>query len=188
MVDSSKFHGSTPFNVDIPLMTHEFATDACLVGGAGHYKQDWFYTSWSEDFPQLSNANINVLELKTVLVAAKRWGPLWRGSHVLVRSDNFATVAAINNTTTRSSELLVIVKELFWLSVEHNFRLSAKHLPGILNVFSDHLSRMHDVSSANNAHCLLLGSTSSANVYCQGKMTYGAFMSLQRSWAVDWSY
>ena len=27
------FHGSTPFNGDIPLASHEFSTDACLVGG-----------------------------------------------------------------------------------------------------------------------------------------------------------
>jgi hypothetical protein len=179
-VGLSKFHGSTPFNVDLPMMTHEFATDACLVGGAGHFNMDWFYTSWADDYPELSNANINVLELKTVLVAAKRWGSLWSGRHVLVRSDNFSTVAAINNITTRSPAMLAIVKELFWLSVEFNFRLSAKHLPGKLNVFSDQLSRLHDFSTAINAHCMLLGSSIEI-VCCQGKMSYGAYIFLQKS-------
>ena len=128
-----------------------------------------------------------MLELKTVLVAARRWGASWSGSHVLVRSDNFATVAAINNTTTRSPPLLAIVKELFWLSVQYNFRLSSKHLPGKLNVFSDKLSRLHEVFSANSARVMLQGSSPDC-VLCKGKMTYSAYMSLQRWWKEAWSY
>jgi hypothetical protein len=185
-VGLSKFHGSTPFNVDLPLESHEFAMDACLIGGAGHYNQDWFYTSWADDCPELVNASINVLELKTVLLAAKRWGSSWSGSHVLVRSDNFATVAAINNTTTRSPPLLAIVKELFWLSIQYNFRLSAKFLPGKLNVFSDKLSRLHEKYSALIA-CMMLQGSSPDCVVCQGKMSYSSYASLQRSWKEVWS-
>jgi hypothetical protein len=127
-----------------------------------------------------------VLELKTVLVAARRWGASLSGSQVLVHSDNFATVAAINNTATRSPALLAIVKELFWLSVQYNFRLFSKHLPGKLNVFSDKLSRLHEVFSANNA-CVMLQGSSPGCVLCKGKMSYLAYMSLQRWWKEAWS-
>jgi hypothetical protein len=185
IVGLSKFHGSTPFAVDLPLPAHVFATDACLIGGAGHYNGDWFYSSWADDSPLLANANINVLELQTVLLAAKRWGRAWSGSHVLVRSDNCATVASIKNTTTRSPDNHRIVKELFWLSVQHDFKLSAKYLPGKCNVLSDKLSRLHEMYSANLAHYLLLGPSSDV-LLCGSKMSYASYVFLQRSWAVNW--
>jgi hypothetical protein len=185
LVGVDKFHGSTPFKPDIPEPNFAFATDACMVGGAGHWGADWFYVSWNADYPELADANINVLELQSVLVAVRRWGPLWAGKHICVRSDNAATIAAINNTTSRSPALLLIIKELFWLTVEHNFRLSAIHLPGKLNVMSDKLSRLHVREEACNAIELLTGSSNNI-VCCRGKMSKTAYMSLQESWA--WSY
>jgi hypothetical protein len=181
IVGLTRFHGSTPFAVDIPLHTHEFATDACLIGGAGHFMDDWFYTSWSVDYPELAGADINILELQTVLVAAKRWGPSWSGCHLLVRSDNFATVAAINNSTTRSPGLLSIVKELFWLSVQYNFRLSAKHIAGTLNIFSDNLSRLHNRYNAAIAHDMLTCSVPGV-IVCKNQMSYAAYVFLQNAW------
>ena len=130
IVGLTKFHGSTPFTVDLPDPSFFFSTDACLVGGAGFCNSDWFYVNWRQDYPSLCQSHINVLELKTIIIAAKRWGASWSGRHILVRSDNMAAVAAINNTTSRSADLLKIVKELFWLAVEFNFKLSAKFLPG----------------------------------------------------------
>jgi hypothetical protein len=94
-------------------------------------------------------------------------------------------VAAINNTTTRSPQLLKIVKELFWLSVEHNFRLSAKHLPGVDNVLSDKLSRLHDIHSANVAFYLMYG-FSKSYFCCNNNMSHVAYLSLQRSWGMPW--
>ena len=185
IVGLSKFHGRTPFMPDIPPPSSAFATDACLRGGGGHYGDDWFFVSWDVDFPLLKDANINVLELQTVLVAAKRWCKLWKGCHIQVKSDNVATIAAINNTTSRSPALLKIVKELFWLSVEFNFRLSVKYLPGVDNVLSDKLSRLHNIHSANIAFYLMYGF--SIPVFCCNQnMSYGAYLSLQRSWEMAW--
>ena len=105
---------------------------------------------------------------------------------MLVRSDNCATVASINNTTTRSPEMLRIVEELFWLSVQFDFKLSVKYLPGKDNVLSDKLSRLHDKYSANLAHYLLLGP--SANLLlCNDQMSYASYVFLQRSWAMSCS-
>jgi hypothetical protein len=123
------FHGTTPFSMDIPIPSFSFATDACLTGGAAYYNNDWFYTNWCIDLPACKDEHINELELRTVLESAKRWGDQWSGKHILVRSDNMSCVSAINKSTSRSIELLGIVKELFWLSVQHNFLLSASFLP-----------------------------------------------------------
>jgi hypothetical protein len=134
------------------------------------------------DFPKLKDANINVLELQTVLVAARRWCKLWKGCHIQVKSDNVSTIAAINNTTSRSPALLSIVKELFWLSVEFEFRLSAVHLPGKFNLFSDKLSRLHCVYDANYAMFLLTGGRMGV-VSSINHMSYESFFLLQSVWA-----
>ena len=59
--DYLSFMGTPLSLVDLPLPAHVFATDACLVGGAGHFNGDWFFTSWADDSPSLANSNINVL-------------------------------------------------------------------------------------------------------------------------------
>jgi hypothetical protein len=118
------------------------------------------------------------------LVAAKRWGASWAGRHVLIRSDNAATVAAINNTTSRSPDLLLLIKELFWLSVEFDFRVSAKYLPGVDNILSDRLSRLHSIYNANVAFFLLYGFSKCA--CCNYHMSYRAYLSLQKSWETAW--
>jgi hypothetical protein len=83
----SRFHGDTPFPDDIPLPSSVFSTDACLSGGGGQFANDWFFVDWVSDFKDYVDCNINVLELKSVLLAVNRWGKLWGGKHVMVRSD-----------------------------------------------------------------------------------------------------
>ena len=90
------FHGTTGFLCDSPLPSYEFATDACLVGGGGHFGDHWFYVNWASDFPEMSAAHINVLELETVLIASELWAPSWENQCILIRSDNMDTVSAIN--------------------------------------------------------------------------------------------
>lgn len=53
-------------------------------------------TDASKTGPQL-HWHINCLELLTVLLALKRFRPLVQGKHVLVRTDNTATVVYINH-------------------------------------------------------------------------------------------
>jgi hypothetical protein len=186
LVALDKFNGTCPFNVDIPLASFEFATDACLEGGGAFFLNDWFHAAWRVDCPELSGSNINVLELKVIELSARRWGHLWNGLHVLVRSDNVLSVAAINNTTSRSPALLEIVKNIYWLSVKHNFRLSAKHIAGELNVFSDALSRLCKPEFACLAASLLSGESGSC-VYAKNHMSYPAFLLLQEEWLRVWS-
>jgi hypothetical protein len=176
------FHGFSPFVCDIPLPSFSFASDACLSGGGAHFKHDWVYFKWAVDFPEYANAHINVLELITVLESAKRWGYLWEGLHIRVVSDNSATVAAINKGTSRSTGLMLLVHELFWLSVRHSFKLSASFIPGIDNVLADRISRLDNLQEACEARLLLASFTPSV-VFCALHMSPMAFLSLQDTWS-----
>jgi hypothetical protein len=49
-----QFHGYSPFLDDIPVPSHVFSTDACLVGGGGFFAGDWFYVDWVRDIPSVA--------------------------------------------------------------------------------------------------------------------------------------
>ena len=156
-----------------------------LNSGAGHYGADWFFVDWSIDFPEVDKTNINVLELKSVLIAAHRWAHLWHGKHLVVRSDNMSTVAAINNSTSRSPNLLPFIQELFWLSITMNFKLSASFIPGKLNILSDRLLRLHETRAACEAQALL-NNFSYEIILCKSHTSYDTFLCLQENWSRDW--
>ena len=175
------FHGYAPFLIDMPLPAYEFGTDASLVGGGAHFGSDWMYVNWDQDFPCLKDAHINILELKTVLEAVKRWAPLWSGLHICVRSDNSATVASINKGSSRSPELLSLIQELFWLSVEFSFKLSAFFIPGKVNYLADRISRLDVLPQALDAHSIL-SNFSGGIVPCVNHMSPRSFIWLQDQW------
>jgi hypothetical protein len=130
--------------------------------------------------PEFVNSNIIVLELQVVNIAAEKWAKKWHGKHIVVRSDNAATVASINKGTSRSVDMLGIIQKLFWLSIEFGFKLSAVHLPGRLNILTDRISRMSEVGSACEAQYYL---SSDREVEVSGHMSYKAYLWLQDKWA-----
>ncbi len=93
--------------------------------------------------PQLQ-WHINCLELLAVWLALRRFRTLLHEKHVLVRSDNTATVAYINHQgglcSRRMSQL---ARHLLLWSQKHLRSLCAVHVPGELNRAADELSRQH---------------------------------------------
>jgi hypothetical protein len=149
------FHGSCPFKCDVPLPSYHFATDACEEGGGGFLLTDWFYANWELDYPEMKGRHINELELFSVVLSLRRWGPSLTNCHVRVRSDNSATVAALNNTTSRSAALMPHVRDIFWLCVANNIHVTCVYIPGRVNYLADRVSRLTNFNSAMDA-CLLL--------------------------------
>jgi hypothetical protein len=133
-----RFNGKTDLlfqrrSLDIP-----FSTDASNVGYGGVYGVDWFSGWWP---PELQGVHINGKEIYPILVAARTWGRLWRGRRVIVQTDNIATMYAINKGTTKIRDAMTWLRELFALSVEFDFHITAQHIPGINNTLADLLSR-----------------------------------------------
>ena len=85
--------------------------------------------------------HINVKELKAVYIAIRK-EPTLRCQHVKVLTDNTTTVYCINRQgSSRSPVLLQLSEKLFRLAQIRKLHLSAVHLPGKLNSWSDALSR-----------------------------------------------
>ena len=122
------FNGTTVFPNDVPLPAFAFATDSSSVGGGGHYGNDWYYVNWEVDMPEVQNKHITFLELQSVVLAVKRWGQLWAGLHIRVVSDNKATVSAVNKGTSKSKDLMLLVRELFWLCVIFDCSVTASYI------------------------------------------------------------
>lgn len=61
------FNGIT-FFVDSEPQPQTIFYQCMLTGEAAHFQQDWFYTNWTLDHPQLQDYHINKLELYTVLL------------------------------------------------------------------------------------------------------------------------
>ncbi len=93
--------------------------------------------------PQLQ-WHINCLELLAVWLAMRRFRTLLHEKHILVRSDNTATVAYINHQGgLRSRRMSQLARHLLLWSQKHLRSLRAVHVPGELNRAADELSRQH---------------------------------------------
>ena len=142
------FNGTASF-IDKPVPSGSFSTDACLNGGGGAYYADWFYSHWETDFPAIAKLHINLKETFSVFLASLRWAESWRNKHIVVYSDNAATVFMLNKGSSRNSIAMVWLRQLFWLSAVFNFQLTARHIKGKDNVISDVISRLDGISMSD---------------------------------------
>ena len=185
LVALHRFNGTARFPADVPLPSFAYATDATTSAAAGFFANDWFFVNWAADHPHVLGQHITYLELYAVLLSVKRWGSLFKGRHIIVRSDNMATVAAVNNCTSKSKALMPLVREMFWLAVEFDFKLTAIFIPGVQNVMADRLSRLNEPRCAYEALQLLTGGDV---CYVHNHMSYDAFLYLQETWGANLLY
>ena len=125
-----------------PVPVTSVYTDACKDGGGGVFLGDWFYCNWLSDWPKVAGLHINNLEILAILLAAWRWAPFWEGKHVIIMSDNITAIAAINKGKCNNVNIMQGIRHLFWLSVQYNFKITARYIPGVKNVAADAASRI----------------------------------------------
>lgn len=136
------FNGLMPIRDKKPIVDVE--VDACNKAAGMYFRGDWRYSPFRFDYPSACTWHINHKELLSVLLAAQRWGHLWANSRVIIHTDSMVAKAILNKGTTRNSAIMRVLRELFWLSVTHNFDLTAIHIPGKLNDRADAISRLHE--------------------------------------------
>lgn len=85
--------------------------------------------------------SIQWAELFAIATSLSLYGPWLRDKHVLVRTDNMTDVQVILRQSTRSPDLLPLLRSIYATCAAHNIVLSAEHVPGALNNVPDHLSR-----------------------------------------------
>jgi len=137
-----RYNGRTFFLQEkILLSPHlNLYTDAAGSWGfSGIYGTRWFYGKWST--PQ-EKTNIAVLELYPIVVAVNLYGHSMANHCITFISDNEAVVAVINKATSKHQQIMALVRPLVLACLQHNILFKARHIPGVLNVLADSLSRL----------------------------------------------
>ena len=80
-------------------------------------------------------------ELIPIVMACILWDQAWQGKVVHVHSDNEAMVAVVNSGYSRDSQLMHLVRCLFFMLAARDISLYAYHIPGVLNTVADAISR-----------------------------------------------
>ncbi len=106
-------------------------TDASMTGWGVVFEGRPVSGEWTEEF---LSWHINYLELRAVFLALKYFLPVLGGHHIIVRTDNMAVVSHINRQGGSRSPSSPLVPDKF-------LSLRAVHVPGILNLADDFLSR-----------------------------------------------
>nr|XP_054590865.1 uncharacterized protein LOC129154747 [Nothobranchius furzeri] len=114
--------------------------DGCVTPGVGvHWQCRSVQGLWS---PRQARLHINVLELKTVYLALRRFLPFLRDKHVLVWTDSTSAVFHINHQEgSRSLRSLREAQTLLTWAYPCLASIRALHLPGWRNSVADCLSR-----------------------------------------------
>ncbi len=118
---------------------HHVYTDASGRFGCGALWQDlWFQYHWSAGY---QDESITLKELLPVVLACAIWGPTWQDSSVLVHCDNEAAVQILNTGYSKDSELMHLLRCLFFIRAHFRVSLRAVHIPGVSNSLADAISR-----------------------------------------------
>jgi hypothetical protein len=135
------------FNGTSPIVEYRAYTpvtiDACKRAAGGYYQGQWYNLQW-KDWDETQDLHINMKEVLALEPAAQLWGHTWKDRLVTVYSDNRAAVSMINKGTSKCHIALSSLRNVFWLSAIHNFRIKAVYYPGKYNTIADRASRLQE--------------------------------------------
>jgi hypothetical protein len=123
-------------------------TDASGIGFGGIFHNDWFQCKWPETFETKTNtaANMALLELIPIVVAAVVWGKQWARKKIVFQCDNMATVHIISKGRSKCSRIMPFMRRLTLCAATYHFTVRSVHLPGVTNRIADSLSRFDNTT------------------------------------------
>ena len=115
--------------------------DACLQGLGAVWEGHQYYSVAIPEYCRMLNLSINAWECFNLLVSVRCWADHWRGQTVLIYSDNWATVCAVNSGRAEDPLMRGALRELWLLAANWDIDLRVRHRPGVELVIPDLLSR-----------------------------------------------
>ena len=129
------------FNTDICLHTDSSA--ATGHGFGAMFGSQWTIGIWPQEWHDNGlTSDITILEYFPILVAVHIWGRQLANKKVLFKCDNQAVVNIINNQTSKSDRVMVLVRAFMLQWLKLNIVFMAEHVPGSKNLITDSLSRL----------------------------------------------
>ncbi len=118
---------------------HMITTDASMTGWGVVFEGRPASGEWTGEF---LSWHINYLELRAVFLGLMYFLPVLGEHHIIVRTDNMAVVSHINHQGgSRSRTLDRLARRLLLWSQDKFLSLREVHVPGILKLAADFLSR-----------------------------------------------
>ena len=111
--------------------------DACLSSAGGYSREHGFCKFVYPQHMQELQFCISALEAFNLLVAVRLWAPEWAGKNVIIYTDNWVSVCAINSGSAREPLLRSISRELWWQCAVHDIKLTVRHRPGAMMEAAD---------------------------------------------------
>ena len=125
---------SRKLSPDITVSTDASGSWGCGVCWGTH----WLQLKWPS---RIKDLPIAVKELIPVVLAAAIFGPQWSGKVIQFKIDNAAVVQVIEATYAKNSHLMHLLRLIVFYASYYDFWFTASHIPGILNISADALSR-----------------------------------------------
>lgn len=123
----------------------DFFTDACksdrLTAFGAVYGTAWTYGEIPQRISQLETGTIQSFEMYALLVGVALFASQLRNRRVVVFCDNQAVVGMINNSTSKCSVCLKLIRVITKISMKYNVRFFCRYIPTDLNTRADALSR-----------------------------------------------
>ena len=117
-------------------------TDASNLAGSGFFDGEWFVVPFVLDLAWIQQMSINWREMFAIVVAAATFGRQWSGRRTMLHCDNQCVVNVISSGSCRSSDIMILVRSLFYISAMFNFEVSCCYVNTKLNSVADSLSRL----------------------------------------------
>ncbi len=115
-------------------------TDASGYLGFGiYFNGHWISQSWPPGYETFS---IQWKELFPIYVACVIWQQKFSGKRLLFHCDNEAVVNIWAADTSRSPEIMSLIRKLFYIAAKNEFTVNVQHIPGTSNLLADSLSRL----------------------------------------------
>lgn len=121
----------------------ELYSDSAGSFGLGiYFAGKWAYAAWPETWRESGlTRDITVLELFPILVSLYLWGNELQNKKILFHCDNAAVVYAVNTMTSKSNNVMTLLRALTLKCLRLNVVAKARHISGKCNI-TDSLSRL----------------------------------------------
>ena len=129
-----------PEDYELSFEAIDSATDASDLGFGGFSGQGFFYDKWRTAAER--EASINARELFAICVLVDLFGDQWRGKRVVLRTDSDVAVKVHKNWSASEGVMAGLLRYLHFASARQGCEVRLRHLAGVLNVASDHASRL----------------------------------------------
>ena len=112
------------------------------TGGFGKFFQDkWAFGRWSRLWPDLGRlSDKTFLELFPVMVAISVWGPLLANKRILFHIDNQAVVRIINKISSKSPQVMALVRRLVLDTLNFHIIFRAEYINTKIKAVADSIS------------------------------------------------